>query len=85
MSAYKISYYTVKWGDSLHHIAKKFHLQAHVIQNFNRLDDIYAGLILRIPTDYIYNTHQQVYKNIDRSLKYYLSRHAKKRRYYKFL
>lgn len=44
--------YTIKSGDSLSAIAKKFHTQSDIISSVNRLENnrVYAGKILLIPT-----------------------------------
>jgi LysM repeat protein len=77
----KIIHYKIKWGDKLNIIADKFGLTSEEIMYINRINEIYVGQIIIIPTPKI----KKIKSNpINRTLLYYLTRQKAKKHLYNF-
>lgn len=77
----KTIHYKIKWGDKLNIIADKFGLTSEEIMYINRINEIYVGQIIIIPTPKI----KKIKSNpINRTLLYYLTRQKVKKHLYNF-
>ena len=85
MNTYRIQHYLVKWGDTLPQIAQQFGIDLYTLKYLNNItnDDLYAGLALKIPVQ----TKNETFSStaiLRKDVSYFLNRHLKKKRYYRF-